>query len=268
MSGRYGIVSRLKRKKIHEVLRSGKRMDGRALDEYRDITLKTGVMEKAVGSAEVEIGKSRVLIGISVDIGRPFGDTPGKGVLICNAEFTPIAHPTFEPGPPREDSIELARVVDRGIRSAEILDFEKLCLIEGSKVYMVFVDIYVLSYDGNLFDAAALAAMAALMTTERPVHKVKDGEIELTEKTQALKLKKHPISVTLTKIGENVIADPTADEEDVMDARITVTFDEEGNICTIQKGGADGFTIEELKNSIELATAKEAELRKYLEENG
>ena len=264
MASKSGIVSRLKRRKIHEVLGAGNRMDGRALDEYREITLKTGVMEKTSGSAEVTIGKSRVLVGIKVQIGRPFEDTPGRGVLMCNAEFTPLAHPTFEPGRPGENAIELARVVDRGLLSAKILDFTKLSLIDGSKVYMVFVDIYVLSYDGNLFDAASLAAMAALKTTKKPVHTVKSGVIKLTKKTQALKILRSPLAVTLAKIGDSFLVDPTADEEEVLDARLTVTFDEDGNICTIQKGGSDGITVEELHAALDLAKVKVAELRKYL----
>jgi len=264
MSSKVGIVSRLKRKKIHEVLQAGKRMDGRGLDEYREIVVKTGVMEKTDGSAEVYLGKTRVLVGVKVQIGRPFEDTPDKGVLMCNAEFTPIAHPSFEPGPPRGPSIELARVVDRGLRSAKILDFKKLCLIEGSKVYMVFVDIYVLSFDGNLIDAAALAAISALATAKRSVHKVKAGKIELTKRKQALKLVKKPLAVTLAKIGESLLVDPTADEEEILDARLTVTFDEDGNICTIQKGGPEGLTMDELKRSLEIAKAKSMELRKHL----
>ena len=112
MSSRQGIVSRLKKKKIEEVLAGGKRMDGRAFDQYRDIVINTGVIDKAEGSAECFLGKSRVIVGVKVGLGTPFEDTPDKGVLMCNAEYTPIAHPTFEPGPPDENSIELARVVD------------------------------------------------------------------------------------------------------------------------------------------------------------
>lgn len=264
MSSRQGIVSRLKQKKIHEVLASGKRMDGRGLEEYRDIVVKTGVMEKAHGSAEVYLGKTRVLVGVSVQVGRPFSDTPDKGVLICNAEFTPVAHPTFEPGPPRAPSIELARVVDRGLRSAEILEFDKLVLIEGKDVYMVFVDLWVLSYDGNLIDAAALGAIAALRTAKRPVHKVKDGKIELTGKMKALKLRKEPLTMTMAKIGDSLIVDPNADEEEVMDARLTVTLDEDGNVCTIQKANWEGFTVEELHKALDLAQEKVAELRAHL----
>jgi len=264
MASKSGIVSRLKRRKVHEVLEAGNRMDGRALDEYREVTLKLSPMEKTSGSAEVTIGKSRVLVGVKVQIGRPFEDTPGKGVLMCNAEFTPIAHPTFEPGRPGENSIELARVVDRGLRSAEILDFTKLCLIKGSHVYMVFVDLYILSYDGNLFDAAALAAMAALKTAKKPVHTVKTGVIKLTKKTQALKIQRSPLSVTLAKIGDTFLVDPTADEEEVLDARLTITFDEKDNICTIQKGGSGGITPDELRKVVELAKVKAKELRKHL----
>ncbi|UCH56603.1 MAG: exosome complex protein Rrp42 [Candidatus Bathyarchaeota archaeon] len=264
MSGRYGIVSKLKRKKIHEVVASGNRMDGRGLEEYREIVVRPNAMEKADGSAEVYLGKSRVLVGVSVEIGKPFEDTPAKGVLICNAEFTPIAHPTFEPGPPKDDSIELARVVDRGLRSAEILDFDKLCLIEGSDVYLVFVDLYVLSYDGNLIDASAMGAIEALRNTKMQVYKVKEGKLELTKRTQALKLLSEPLAVTIAKIGENLVVDPTADEEEVMDARLTITLDENGNVCTIQKARSEGFTMEEIKKALSLAQEKSAEIREKL----
>jgi exosome complex component RRP42 len=267
MSSRYGIVSRLKRKKIHEVIFSGKRMDGRELEDYREITVKTKVMEKSAGSAEVRIGNSRVLVGIKLQVGKPFEDTPERGVLMVNAEYTPIAHPSFEPGPPKQDSIELARVVDRGIRSAEILDFEKLSLIKGSHVYVIFVDLYILSYDGNLIDASALGAMAALKTTIKKIYNVsKNGEIVLTDKTELLKLQKEPLAVTIVKIGENFIIDPTADEEEVLDARLTVTLDEEGNVCTIQKAGPIGLSLEEIKKALNLAQKKASEIRQYLNE--
>jgi exosome complex component RRP42 len=249
MSSRGGIVSRLKRKKIGEVVAAGKRMDGRALDEYREIIVKTGVMEKSEGSAEVRIGESWVIAGVKVGVGFPFEDTPDRGVLMCNAEFTPVAHPTFEPGPPR---------------SAEILDFKKLSLIDGKKVYMVHVDLYILNYDGNLIDTSALAAIAALKTAKKQVHRVKEGEIELTKKTEALKVLREPVAVTMVKIGDSLIVDPTADEEEVMDLRLTITLDEDGNICTIQKSGSVGLTRDEIKKAVALASEKAAENRKLI----
>ena len=71
MSSNAGIVSRLKKKKIGEVIASGKRMDGRGLEDYREIVVKTDILEKAEGSAEVHIGDTRVLVGVKVVAGTP-----------------------------------------------------------------------------------------------------------------------------------------------------------------------------------------------------
>jgi exosome complex component RRP42 len=183
---------------------------------------------------------------------------------MCNAEFTPVASPAFEPGPPDERSIELARVVDRGLRSAEILDFSKLCLVPGEKVHLVHIDIYVLNYDGNLIDASALAAIAALKTTKSLVYKVEEGEVVLTKRKQDLKVRRTPVAVTMVKIGDSLIVDPSADEEEVMDARITFTLDEDGNVCTIQKSGSEGLAKDEIKKCIEIALEKSCENREKI----
>ena len=83
-------------------------------------------------------------------------------------ELIPLASPDFESGPPREKAIELARVVDRGIRESETIDMAKLCITPEEKVWIVFIDVHVLDYDGNLFDACSLAASAALGCTIVP----------------------------------------------------------------------------------------------------
>ncbi|RLI10305.1 RNA-binding protein [Candidatus Bathyarchaeota archaeon] len=261
MSSRYGIIPRLKRKKIQETLATGKRMDGRGLGDYREISIRTGIIEKAEGSAEVYLGETRVLVGIKIGVGAPFEDTPDEGVLVCNAEFVPVASPAFEPGPPDEKSIELARVVDRGLRSAEVVDFSKLCIIPGKKVYVVHVDLYILNHAGNLIDASAVAALAALRGAMKPVYKIEDDEAVLTEKKEPLKVRKLPVAVTIAKIGESFVVDPSADEEEVMDARLTVTVDDDGNICTLQKSGSEGLTLDEIKKAINIAVEKAPEIR-------
>ncbi|MCW3976698.1 MAG: RNA-binding protein, partial [Candidatus Bathyarchaeota archaeon] len=126
----------------------GKRLDERGLMDYREAQVETGVVEKAEGSARVRLGKTEVLVGIKIGIGEPFSDVPNQGVLTVNAELVPLASPTFEPGPPGEDAIELARVVDRGIRESKAIDLENLCIEPGKKVFIVFIDLYVLNYDG------------------------------------------------------------------------------------------------------------------------
>jgi len=258
---RNSIVSHLKQRKIGEVLATGKRMDGRGFEEFRELTIKRNPLVKSEGSAEVYLGKTHVMIGVKVGAGTPFEDTPDEGVLMTNAEFTPIANAAWEPGPPSEGSIELARVVDRGIRSAELLDTKGLCVIVGKLVQIVYVDLYVLNYDGNLIDACSAGALAALMGAMKPVYSVVDGVGKPTGEKVPLTVRKKPIAISVAKIGDSFLLDPTADEEDVMGARLTVTFDEDGNVCTMQKSGSEGLTLDEAKKCINMAGAKAAEIR-------
>jgi exosome complex component RRP42 len=163
------VMSEIKRDHIHKLLATGKRVDGRAWDEFRPISIQINYAENAEGSARVKLGNTDVLVGVKMTVGQPFADTPDKGVLTTNAELIPLASPTFESGPPDEDSVELARVCDRGIRESQMIDLESLCIVPGKEVWILFTDIYVLDYDGNLFDAAFLGAVAALSSTIVPV---------------------------------------------------------------------------------------------------
>jgi exosome complex component RRP42 len=268
MSNKYGITSRLKLKKIQETMATGKRLDGRGLQDTREIKIRTNVLEKAEGSAEVYLGNTRVLVGVKIGVGEPFEDTPGEGVLMCNAEFVPIASPAFEPGPPDENSIELARIVDRGLRSVGVVDFSELDIIPGKKVYLINVDIYILNHAGNLIDASAIAAIAALKKTIKPVYEVKDGEVVATGKKVPLEVLKTPIAVTMLKIGDSLIVDPSADEEEAMETRLTVTIEDDGKVCTMQKSGPEGLTLDEIRKAINIAKEKAPGIRSKIEETG
>ena len=259
------IVVRVKKKRIIELLSSGKRLDGRELNEYREIQLESGVIERAEGSARVRLGKTEVLVGVKIDTGTPFPDVPDKGVLTVNAELVPLASPEFEPGPPGEVAVELARVVDRGIRESKAIDLEKLCVEPGKNVFIVFIDIYVLNHDGNLIDASALAALAALLNTKMFKYTVEEGEVKKKPGYTPLPVINYPISVTFAKIGDKLILDTGLDEEQVMDARLTMALDKDEKICAIQKGGGSGyFTKEEISEAAKIALKKTEELRKIV----
>ena len=220
---------------------------------------------KLKAQQEFSLAKPKFSSASKSDLGEPFPDTPNEGVLTVNAELVPVASPSFEPGPPDENSIELARVVDRGIRESKCIDNEKLCIEPGKKVFVVFVDIYVLNHDGNLIDASAIAAMAALMNTKMPNYEIKDGELKIKQGYTPLPLKSHPITVTIGKINNKLITDPIAEEEQVMESRITFATKEDGTICAIQKGGSGYFTPQQILEASKIALDKAAELRKKLD---
>ncbi len=257
-------VTRVRQKQIGQLIEAGKRLDGRTLTDFREFTIEEGLIERAEGSARVRLGKTEVLVGVKIETGEPFPDTPEEGVLTVNAELVPLASPTFEPGPPDENSIELARIVDRGIRESKTIDSRKLVIEAGKKVFVIFVDVYVLNHDGNLIDASALAAVSALMNTKMPNYEVEDGEVKMKTGYSPLPLKSHPITVTVAKINDKLIVDPWIEEEQVMDARLSIAVNDEGNICAIQKGGSGFFTSKQILEAAALAQEKAAELRKKL----
>lgn len=249
------VIDELKKEAIKDLIKAGKRADGRRFDEYREISIKTNVISAAEGSADVTIGKTRVMAGVKLEVVEPFSDRPTEGTLTVNADLLPTAHETFEEGPPSEESIELARVVDRGIRAAEAVDLKSMFIEEG-KVWGVFVDIYTLDHDGNLLDAAALAATAALNSMSIPEYK--DEKI-VRDKLTPKKLLTIPTQCTYVKIGKDIIVDPTYAEELVADAKITYCVGDD-MLYAIQKSGSGSFTKDELISLLD----KSFEQRKYL----
>ncbi len=254
-------IAMLGQKTIVDMVASGRRLDGRGLTDHRPLSIETGKIEKANGSAMVHLGKTKILVGIKVEAGQPFPDTPNEGVLTVNAELAPLASPLFEAGPPSENAIELSRVVDRGIRESKAIDVKKLCIKEGEKVFVVYDDVYVLDHDGNLIDACSIASLAALLTAKTLDYDYKDGKVIYKSKLSALPIQNNPVAVTLAKIGNNLVVDPTLEEEQVMSARLTVTTEKNGKICAMQKGGMGELSPQEIKDAVKISLEKGAEIR-------
>jgi exosome complex component RRP42 len=254
------IIATLKKDYIYSLMIKGKRQDGRGFKDFRDINLETNVIPKAEGSAKVTLGNTQVLVGVKLQPGTPFPDSRDEGVIITNLELNPIASPEFEPGPPREEAIEMARVVDRGIRESGAINIKKLCISVGESVWIVYIDVHVLNDDGNVIDASSLAAIAALMTTVVP------NEQQGIGMNVPLAMREIPVGVTIAKIGSKLMVDPSLDEEAVCETKLTVVSSSDGSIAGMQKMGPAPFTETEVLEAIDMAREKAAELRElYLE---
>ncbi|HEY6405354.1 MAG TPA: exosome complex protein Rrp42 [Nitrososphaeraceae archaeon] len=260
------IVEHLRRQQMLDLISVGKRLQGRTIDEMRPLEVELDVIKKANGSAKVKLGDTEVVAGIKVETGEPFEGLENKGALIMSAEVLPIASPHVEPGPPDEDTIELARVVDRGIRESEMIDLDKLVLVPGKVVYTIFVDCSIINTDGNLLDATSYAVVSALLSCKLPIFEIQDGKVVDTGKTRDPPLTTIPVSITQVRIGNAIILDPTAEEEACMDARITITTNSESSYAAIQKGYTGGFTIDQIKKAAETARIRAEQVRAKLQE--
>lgn len=259
-------ISRIDREFIADLLNKGERIDGRAFDEFREIIIEADVVPaKAEGSALVHLGDTSVVAGVKVLVGEPYPDSPDEGVTMVTAEMSPIASPLFELGPPKEDAIELARIVDRGVRESETVDAKGLCIEEGKKVYTVFADVYPLEYDGNLIDASSIAVNTALMTTRFPEMAMENNELVETGKLIALPIKNIAIEHTVAKIEKHLVLDPVLKEEFVQDCRLTMAVDENDNFTALQKGGGMGaISLDLIEQAMSMALDQAKEIREII----
>lgn len=256
------IIDEVKKDTVKMLIKQGKRMDGRGLDDYRTITVEKDVISSAEGSARVKIGNSQVLAGVKVTLAMPFKDKKDEGTLTTSADLLPLASPTFETGPPRIEAIELARIVDRGIRSSEAIDMKSL-YIDEEHVWGIYIDIYALDHDGNLIDAAGLAAAAALHNLNLPKYE-DEAVLRGPEHYSKLKLRDTPTFCSYSKIGNSILADATFMEELSSDARLTVSNNAD-TVFAFQKNGSGSFSRQEIMDMVDKSFGKWHELKKYIE---
>ncbi|MGC9114750.1 MAG: exosome complex protein Rrp42 [Fervidicoccaceae archaeon] len=251
----YPLVPKIQKETIISLLEVGKRADGRGLEDIRKISIVPDYIGKSDGSALVYLGDTLVLVGVKIEPGSPYPDTPDEGVLMINAEFVPLASPLFEPGPPDENAYELARIIDRSYREIKAIELKDLVIIPGQKVLVLWNDIYVLNHSGNLIDASAMATLVALMRTKIPNYEASEGGFIVKKEGYkgGLKVKKKVITATVAKIGNYYIADPTEEEEYVSDARLSVSFTEDGVIAGMQKMGPGSLEEKDIDAMVELS---------------
>lgn len=250
-------VSNLTKKRIHDYLAEGKRFDARELLDYREISIETGISKNAEGSARVRIGKTEVVAGVKLDVMEPYADSEEAGTLAVTFELLPLSSSRFEPGPPSIESIENARVIDRGVRESGFIEFDKLCIKKGEKVWSISLDLYAINDDGNLLDAGGIAAVAALMDAKMPRYDEKTEKVKYGDLTnKRLPLSENiPLLMTFRKIGNHIFLDPVSEEEEANDARISITISKSG-VNALQKGKEAAFELKEIFEIFDLAEKK------------
>jgi len=243
------------------------RNDGRKRMDFRDFTIKTGVIPNANGSSQVELEGTKVLVGVKVEIETPSQADPLRGRLECSAQCTSNA--TLESGNAQQDfNARLTGELERFLTVSSCIDLSALCVVPGKRVWVVFVDVMIIGHGGNLLDAMAIAVKAAMLTADMPKLTVtkgeKPGEFEMQVHDDPFdavplpikSIDDFPILVSLTKIGKCFVVDATREEELCMAASITVAVNSHGQLCGVNKSSAGGIAPETLR--VMLACARQA----------
>ncbi|XP_015180367.1 PREDICTED: exosome complex exonuclease RRP42-like isoform X2 [Polistes dominula] len=202
-------------------------------------------MEQTHGSSRLRIGNTDVLVSVKVEIDSPYIDHPDEGKLEFFVDCSANATPDFEGKGGDDLATEISRILSLSYQTPAAFNLRDLCILPSKKCWKMFVDILILQCGGNLFDAVGLAVKAALYNTEIPrvtAATFDGGEAELQISDDPfdcikLNITNYPIIVTLCKIGENCIIDPTSEEEMCSPVSTIVSVMPNGNFSTIVKIG-------------------------------
>ncbi|XP_053976413.1 exosome complex component RRP42-like isoform X1 [Hylaeus anthracinus] len=221
------------------------RNDGRMRCEYRSLEIETKLMLQTNGSARLRIGNTDILVGVKVELDIPNADKPNEGKLEFFVDCSANASPAFEGKGGDDLATEISNTLVIAYQTRNALDLRTLCILPHKKCWKIYVDVLILQCGGNLFDAVGAAVKAALYSTEIPkiTAATLDGgepDIQLSDDVyDCIKLdtSNYPVIITLCKIGDNYIVDPTLEEEVCSASSIVMSVLPNGKISSIVKLG-------------------------------
>ncbi|KAK4269833.1 hypothetical protein QN277_022940 [Acacia crassicarpa] len=258
------------------------RPDGRALARARDTTIALGAVASASGSALVKIGSTTMLAAIKMEVMTPTMESPDEGCIAIDFHMPPICSPIVRPGRPAEVAPVVSKQLSDTISSSGMVDLKELSLVSGKAAWMAFLDIYCLDADGAVFDAALLSATAALSHLQIPAVSMNDdGKIVLmseedgerlaqepvNKEKRKLALRSIPFSLTCILYKNYILADPTAEEESIMETQVTIVLDSSSQLISFYKpGGSVLAYTPAIQDCVALTRQRVKELQSILDE--
>ncbi|XP_045572243.1 exosome complex component RRP45 [Salmo salar] len=243
------------------------RLDGRQTYDYRSIKISFGT---DYGCCFVDLGKTRIMAQVSCELITPKENRPNEGIMFFNIELSPMASPAFEMGRQSELLVKLNRQLERCLRNSKCIDTESLCVVSGEKVWQIRVDVHLLNHDGNLMDAASIAAIAALCHFRRPDVGIQGEEVTVysTEERDPIPLSIYhmPICVSFSffQQGTYLLVDPCEREERVMDGLLMIAMNKHREICSIQSSGGIMLLKDQVLRCSKIASVKVSEITELI----
>lgn len=250
------------------------RADGRGRGDVRPMVLETGVVSHASGSCHLRLANTDVLVGVKTELESPDPGSPDKGRVEFFVDCSANATPSFEGRGGEGLATAISGVLSRAYSSQDVLDLSSLVVMSGHTCWILYVDILVLEVGGNILDAVSIAVKAALATTRIPkltVTHVDGGEpeIEINDSVGSsgytkLDMSRSPVVVTLARIGNHCVVDPSPEEEECSSASLLVSVTPDGKLSTVRKLGGGSFHPSTVISAVKMAGQVGVEINKIV----
>ncbi|WWC92051.1 uncharacterized protein L201_007005 [Kwoniella dendrophila CBS 6074] len=268
-------------KKLHpsqylsRFLTKGYRPDGRKIKGWRDVSINVGSISTAHGSSLIRMGDTTMVCGIKAEVSEPTAQAPNEGYVVPNIDLPALCSPNFKPGPPGDEAQTYSNWLNDLIVSSSTLSPSSLVISPGKAVWVIYIDVVCINYDGNAFDAAVLAVMAALKNVRLPKAKYNEETTQtICSRTETYPLQLGRIALSCSFgifSSTHLLPDPTSYETPLLPTTISIALDEDNEACLIRQeglGGIQGKSGERvLGEAWNLAEERITELREILEES-
>ncbi|KAL3317427.1 Exosome complex component RRP45 [Cichlidogyrus casuarinus] len=259
------ITPNVEQETFSKLIYSELRLDGRSFKETRDVKFRFPQgSAKDGGACIASIGGTAILATISLDVVEPRSSRPTQGNLLINFDLKKLNHVMGKRGPRRfeDEGRRLSSMLQNCLMDS--IDLNNLCIVAWERVFSIKIELSVISCDGNLADAGALAAVAALMTFKRPdiyvdsVGKVQVDYEELVRPKIALSLIRMPVLITFALTHSQILVDPTMREELLLNTgRVIVGMTEFNEVCCLFTTGIQSrINPKDLDECVALASVK------------
>lgn len=212
---------------IQLINKEGKRLDGRGLEDLRQVKIEAGVLHRADGSCYLEWGGNKVLAAVYGPREAVPRHTQNPLRAIVNAKYNMAAFSVEErkrPGPDRR-SREISKVISEAL--------EKVILTEQFPRSAIEVAIEVLDAEAGTRCAGLTAAGVALADAGIPMIDV-------------------PVACAAGKIAGNVVLDLGKEEDNLGDADLPVAISPRTDeIILLQMDGH--LTLDEFNRALDMA---------------
>ena len=209
---------------------SGKRLDGRAWNDLRPISLQVGLMKNADGSAYIEWGKNKIMAAVygPKEVHPKHQVLPDRALLRCRYHMAPFSVDERKNPAPSRREIEISKVIREALQPAVVVEDYPRTAIE------VWVE--VLQSDGGSRVAGITAASLALA----------DAGINMRDLV---------VGCSCGLLGDQVVSDldDTEDKEGNGDMPVAI-MPNLGLVTLLQVDGI--YTREQFQKAFELAIEK------------
>ncbi|RZN56859.1 MAG: exosome complex exonuclease Rrp41 [Candidatus Methanomethylicota archaeon] len=215
----------MERKKL--ISDDGRRLDGRRFDEIRPIKFKIGILKNADGSAYIELGKTKVIVGVygPRELHPKHLAVPDRCIIQARYHMAPFSVKERKSPAPSRREIELSKVIREALEPAIFVELFPRTTID------IFAE--VIQADGSTRCAAISAASLALADAGIPMRDL-------------------VASIAVAKVDNQLVLDVMDEEDKYGLSDMPIAMMPSKNVITLLQ--MDGMlTCEEFKKSLELA---------------